>query len=58
MAMNKDTLGTAIKNFCDGLSDAQKNDIEYVWRGIANEIIEHMKTNAVVTVGSDTGTIE
>ena len=58
MAMNKDTLGTAIKVFCENLTDAQKNDIEFVWRGIANEIIEHMKANAVVTVGSETGTIE
>lgn len=59
MAVNKDTCGTAVKNFLNSLTPAQKQDIELIWQGIVNEFFEHIKTNGeIYGVKVDTGTGE
>lgn len=55
MAMNGNTLGTAIKNAINALTPAQKQDIEVVWQTIASQITTHITNNAVVAVASVSG---
>lgn len=52
MAMNKDTLGKAIaKKIIDSNAPADmKKKVEDLWIEIAGEIIEHIKSNAQITV--------
>lgn len=50
MAMNGNTLGTAIANAINGLSQSQKENITTVWQTVAAQIVSHLQSNAVVTV--------
>ena len=53
MALDKDRLGTNIKNAIDDLTSEQKDDIEVVWQLIAQMIITEFTTNGVVTTDVD-----
>ena len=55
MAMNGNTLGTAIKNAINGLTAEQKQDVEVIWQTIATCITAHITDNAVVAVTSVSG---
>jgi len=55
MAMNGNTLGTAIKNAINALTAEQKQDVEVIWQTIASEITSHIAGNAVVSVTSVSG---
>lgn len=57
MALNKDTCGTAIKDFLLTLTSEQKNDPEYIWRGICDILFDHLKTNGEITT-TVTGTAD
>ena len=63
MAMNGNTLGTAIKNAIDGLTQEQKEDLETVWQAVASQILSHITSNAEVatavtgTADLDTGDV-
>ena len=48
MALNGNTLGTAISSALAGLSQSQLEDLETVWKTIAGEIVNHITANAVV----------
>jgi len=55
MAMNGDTLGTAIKNAVQALNiqagtPITPNQIEDVWQAVSGQIVSHVQANAVVTV--------
>ena len=54
MAMNGNTLGTAIYNYIIGLDDSQQSDTQAVWQGISNIIVSHIQTNAVISVANVT----
>jgi len=61
MAMNKTDMAEAIatKLVSAGLvTNANKAGVKAIWVEICDGLIDHMKSSAVVTVGSDTGTIE
>jgi len=68
MALNKDVCGTAVKDFVETLTPAQKLDVEYIWQGVLNVIFLHFQNNAVISTdvevdivsgdGTGTGTIE
>ena len=49
MTVSSDRLGDAMKTFIDNMSDADKQDLQIVWRGIATTILNELTTNAVVT---------
>jgi hypothetical protein len=53
MALDKDRLGTAIKNAIDAMTTLQKSDIEYVWQAISECFINEFTTNGVVTTDVD-----
>lgn len=55
MALNGDTLGLALSAAVQALSQAQKENLDTVWKTIGNAIVDHIKTNAVVTVSSVSG---
>jgi hypothetical protein len=73
MALNKDVLGAALKTMADNYNNIDAADVETArinfWNGVADEIINHIKTAGVVHVnvtttgtstaqsGSGTGTI-
>lgn len=56
MALNKDTLGQALYNRVQQYNevDIPPNEIEAkrldYWKGVADEIIEHFKTNIQLTI--------
>ena len=54
MAMNKDALGKAIaKRIVDSNAPADmKKKVEDLWIEIAGEIIDHIKSNAEITVNA------
>lgn len=57
MALNGDVLGTTIWAAIDALSSAQQENTVEVWKAVANEIVDHFKTNGVVVVtGVTSGT--
>jgi hypothetical protein len=62
MAFNKDICGTAVKDFLLTLTESQKNDPEYIWRGIADVFLSHIANNGdvsiTVTGAADLGTGE
>ena len=53
MAMNGDTLGTAIKNALAAFGIAAEDEaaVEAVWQAVAGAIVTHISTNAVVAAG-------
>ena len=53
MALNKNRLGTAIKDAIALLTNEQKSDIEIVWQAIAGCIIDEFTDNGVVTIDVD-----
>lgn len=55
MALNGDTLGLALSAAINSLSQAQKENLDTVWKTIGNAIVNHIKTNAVVAVTSVSG---
>ena len=58
MAMNGDTLGLAIAAAVldSGATAAGKARCEEFWKKVANEIVNHIKTNAEVPAGIETDT--
>jgi len=54
MALNKDILGTALYNRAQQSNDKDIEDIEQArrdfWKGVAEEIINHLKSNATLNV--------
>jgi len=69
MALNKDTLGSALYNMAEAFNDqevpATPEDLQTrrqnFWKGVAEEIINHIKTSGVVnttgTAAAQTGTM-
>ena len=55
MAMNGNTLGTAIEAAISGLTDVQKQNTQLVWQTIATQIVTHIQTQGVITVTSVSG---
>lgn len=56
MAMNGNTLGSAIVTAVNALSPTQKVDPTACWQAIAGAIVHHIQTSAVVLVTpSDNG---
>ena len=53
MSVSGDRLGDAIKAFVDAIPDDKKGDLQYIWRGIASEILSELTDNAVVTTDVD-----
>lgn len=49
------TLGTAIADAIDGLTESQLQDKEVIWQTISNVIVAHIVANTVVNVTSVTG---
>ena len=50
MAMSGSVLKAAILSAINGLSEEDKRDGDKVWLEICNEIVNHIKNNAQVTV--------
>jgi len=54
MALNKDLLGAALYNKAQGYNDQDIDDIDQArrdfWIAIAGEIINHLKSNATISV--------
>jgi hypothetical protein len=54
MALNKDILGTDLYNRANAYNEVNITDIEAArlafWKNMAEGIIEHFKTNGVLTV--------
>ena len=54
MALNKDLLGTALYNRAQSFNDQDINNIDQArrdfWKAIAEEIVNHIKSNATLTV--------
>ncbi len=54
MAMNGNTMGTAVKNAIAALSpdmtQAQKDQLEIAWKAICTAIVTHISSNATVAV--------
>lgn len=65
MALNKDVLGAALLAMADNFNNINVEDLaaakEAFWKGVADEIIKHIKTQGVVnttgTAAAQTGTI-
>lgn len=58
MALNPTLLGTQLASAVAGLSDADKQNLVVIWTKIAEQLVTHIKTNAVVnTTGSATAQI-
>ena len=58
MSMSGDTLGqaieTALATSFAGLSQDQKTQITNTWKAVANAIVNHITTNAVVNMAGHT----
>jgi len=50
MAMSGSVLKAAILSAINGLSEADKRDGDKVWAELCDEIVAHIKNNAVVAV--------
>lgn len=54
MALNKDILGTALYNKASNFNDKSIDNIDQArrdfWKAMAEEIINHIKTNATLNV--------
>ncbi|MBO9200585.1 MULTISPECIES: hypothetical protein [Niastella] len=54
MALNKDVLGAALYNKAGKYNEKDIDNIEQArqefWKGVAEEIINHLKSNATLTV--------
>lgn len=50
MAMNGNTLGSAIVTAVNALTSAQKADPTACWQAIAGVIVAHIQTNATVLI--------
>ena len=50
MAMSGSVLKAAILGAINGLSEVDKRDADKVWAEICDEIVNHIKNNALVTV--------
>jgi len=50
MAMSGNVLKAAILGAINGLSEVDKRDGDKVWTEICNEIVDHIKNNAIVAV--------
>jgi hypothetical protein len=54
MALNKDLLGTALFNMAQDFNNKDFENIEQArldfWKGVAKEIIDHIKSSAVLNV--------
>lgn len=54
MPLDKDILGTALYNRAQNFNDVDVADIDQArrnfWNGIAEEIVNHIKSNASLTV--------
>jgi hypothetical protein len=54
MALNKDVLGAALYNRANDFNDQDITDIDQVrrdfWKAVADEIINHIKSNATLNV--------
>lgn len=55
MALNGNTMGSAIATAVVALSQADKEIPEKVWQAVATKIVEHLIANATITVTSVTG---
>lgn len=61
MALNKDVLGAALKTMAEEFNNINVEDLETAkeafWKGVAEQIINHIKTAGVVNVAvTTTGT--
>lgn len=61
MALNKDVLGAALKAMAENYNNIEVADLETAktnfWKGVAEEIINHIKTQGQVNVSvTTTGT--
>lgn len=58
MALNKDVLGAALKSMADDYNNIAAENVETArtnfWKGVAEQIIEHIKTAGVVNVTVNT----
>jgi hypothetical protein len=54
MALSKDVLGLALYNRASNYNDKEIDDIDQArqdfWKGVAEEIINHFKSNATLNV--------
>jgi hypothetical protein len=49
MVMNGTQLGTELQSAVQALSDADKKDAAKVWSEVGKAIVNHIKTNGVIT---------
>ncbi len=54
--LNGNALGLAIASAINTLSEAEKRDPNLVWQKVAVEIVNHIKNNLELQVGSLTST--
>lgn len=52
MPLSKDVLGTAIASAVTALSVDDKTNLNLIWKAIANEVVNHIKTAGVVTIAA------
>ena len=58
MTLNKNIYAEAVKEFLDDLTDEQKDDPEYVWKGLGEILFDHLKDYGEIfniTVNTATG---
>lgn len=58
MAMDGNTLGTAIVTAINALTTPQKNDPTACWQAIAGAIVAHIQGSATVTVKTTDGGLQ
>lgn len=50
MALDGTLMGTAVASALEGLSTAQKEKPEDIWKAVCKAIVTHITTNGVVTI--------